>query len=436
MLKFKSDSVFYKLFASSFAVLVVKVTGAALGFLVSVLIARSLGPTEAGVYFLFITSVTFFSTVSRGGADATIVKLVGKEIEQNNFSHSNNYSIFFLLMVTGSTLILGAFLYFFYHVVTALNIFNYSLNYNIVELIFCSLLLNLLIVLSQIFLGLRLSMTSIVTSSVIYQGVLLLILLFEKPNDARLAISLFYISLAVAFLIAAAIFIGKNFVYFRKIQLKKLEYKSIYRSMMPLFICSIAGQVAQWSPQLFLGVYAETYDVSMLAIAQRVSMVLSFILIAVNYSVANQIINAHSNGDTERLKSIVRNSGRIMLVFSSPLFILCIFFSDNVVSIFGAEYLPASIALVILVIGQFTNIITGPTGYLLVMTNNERSHRDSQIIAAICCLVSCFILIPYFAFVGAAIAVAIGVVCQNVFAVFAISKSLNINVLRVIWSNK
>lgn len=436
MQKNKNKALFLSIFSNSVYLFLGKLFGAVLGFLITVIVARSLGPTEAGIYFLAITAITLFSTITRVGADSSIIKFIGLQIKNNNMVGAINYSTFFIILVGFSTILIG----FVLVIIARLGFEDYLVQFdNYLSpfwFVVYSLLFNTLLVISQILLGINRSRISIIFSSVVYQAILLILLFIFKPETSSESIYYFGYSVFSSFILAVIVF---TYIFYKKgafttgFNPSQVNYSRVYQSCAPLFVFSFMGQIAQWAPQIFLGIYSTPYDVSMLAIAQRVSLALSFILIAVNYSVSTRIVDAYKDENILMLKGIVRHSGHIMILFGAPLLLICIFFADLVISIFGSEYHPASNALIILAIGQFANIITGPTGYLLIMTNNESIHRNSQIIAALTCLLFCFLLIPNMGFVGAAFAVSLGVILQNIYAAWGANKKLGINVLKEIW---
>ena len=75
------------------------------------------------------------------------------------------------------------------------------------------------------------------------------------------------------------------------------------------------------------------------------------------------------------------------------------------------------------------NIFTGPVGYLLIMTNNEKEQRNSFIVGCFTTLLLSVMLIPSMSYLGGAIAVSVGVVLQNVFSAVRVNQVLGINVV-------
>src|SRR5436305_5594145 len=66
-----------ELIKHSFAALIARIGGAIAAFLMNLVVARYLGASQAGYFFLAVTVTTLISTIGRIGADQTILRFVG-----------------------------------------------------------------------------------------------------------------------------------------------------------------------------------------------------------------------------------------------------------------------------------------------------------------------------------------------------------------------
>lgn len=62
---------------SSLVALTVRVAGAGMAFLFTLLITRQLGAEQSGYFFLAFTLITFLSAIARLGFDNTIIRFTG-----------------------------------------------------------------------------------------------------------------------------------------------------------------------------------------------------------------------------------------------------------------------------------------------------------------------------------------------------------------------
>jgi O-antigen/teichoic acid export membrane protein len=85
----------------------------------------------------------------------------------------------------------------------------------------------------------------------------------------------------------------------------------------------------------------------------------------------------------------------------------------------------ASGALIVLLLGQVINVISGPVGVILKMTHYQNALFLMILISIITNLVLNVIWIPKFGILGAASATAISIVIFNLLAIIFIRRKLN-----------
>ena len=111
-----------------------------------------------------------------------------------------------------------------------------------------------------------------------------------------------------------------------------------------------------------------------------------------------------------------------ILVFSTLLSVLLFVFSAEILSIFGAEYQQATLALRILILGHYMATLCGTTQVYLNMTKKQVVLQYILILAVI---INCLLnwkLIPAYGIEGAATASAISVLFWNFAAVVWVYK--------------
>ncbi len=84
--------------------------------------------------------------------------------------------------------------------------------------------------------------------------------------------------------------------------------------------------------------------------------------------------------------------------------------------------------LVILALGHFIYVATGPVGYLLLMTGHEKVERNNVFLSAGISILLGLLLIPPYGIVGAAVATVIALVFKNLNSVRLVRKYLSISV--------
>ena len=206
-----------------------------------------------------------------------------------------------------------------------------------------------------------------------------------------------------------------------------------WKSNYALWTFVIFQLAMQWGGQFIAGMYCPQSDLARLAVAQRTSMLISFILIAINLISSPRFASLYKQGKQADLKRYAINSTRVMTIFATPIVMLMVFFPKFVMSFFGTGFAAGAPMLVVLALGQYINVITGSVTQLLMMSGHEKDTRNVQIFVGVVCITLNFVLIKTNGAFGAAVATAVSVALQNLIFVGMVKKRLGFNTL-AIWS--
>ena len=135
--------------------------------------------------------------------------------------------------------------------------------------------------------------------------------------------------------------------------------------------------------------------------------------------------------DSKEIEAVLKKSLKLLAVASLVVFIVIILFGDNLLRIFGDQYVEAKLLLTILVCGHLFNALTGPVGRLLMMSGYEKDIRNSSIVVAILGIALAFVLVSWYGVYGAAVATAVTVAVQNVFLAYLVNSRLKISLLKI-----
>jgi O-antigen/teichoic acid export membrane protein len=90
---------------------------------------------------------------------------------------------------------------------------------------------------------------------------------------------------------------------------------------------------------------------------------------------------------------------------------------------FGDEFKRAYPYLLVFMVGQFINTISGSSGYLLAMSGYEKILKNIVVISGLTSVIATFVLGYLFSAMGAAIAVSFCIILNNfLIAVFIFKK--------------
>ena len=427
VLKIKlSDSHSREMLVGSGIALFVKVLAAGAAFIMNVVIARSLGASEAGLFLFGFTLITLFSALSRLGLDNTLVRYVAAEQSQNRASAVLGVYRKAILWVSVVSVLVACILL----------LLNDSLNQWLFNLkgfekilwimAFALPLVALYTLHAQALQGLkRIALAMLTLNVVVPLGVLTALLVLPITNANQVA--WVYVGACGCALVFGR-FCWRRSAPHAEVK-PAFESRLLLSSCVPLWGVMFFSQMVQWSSQLMLGVWASTSEIALFASAQRTAMLTSFVLVAVNAIAAPRFAAMHRAGDSIGVRRTALLSVRLMMLAACPIVLFMLVFPEWLMGLFGPEFSAAAPVLMILVVGQFVNIATGSVGFLLSMTGHERQLRLNVFIGAMLGISLGLLLIPAYGILGGAIATAVAVASQNLLGVYQVNKLFGFNTL-------
>ena len=182
-------------------------------------------------------------------------------------------------------------------------------------------------------------------------------------------------------------------------------------------LSSVAYFLMQSTDIVLLGKFMNFDTVAFYAIAVKLSIATSLALQSVNVIIAPKIAEVFKKNDRPQLKEILKNSTRLIISLSLPVLIILAVFASFFLGFFGEEYKVAKSALLILLIGQFFNTLSGPVGVYMNMTGKQNKLQIILVFGFITNLILNWFLIPEYGMIGAASATAISIVLWKSIAV-------------------
>jgi O-antigen/teichoic acid export membrane protein len=195
---------------------------------------------------------------------------------------------------------------------------------------------------------------------------------------------------------------------------------------IPLMLISGIQIVNGRTDILMLGAIKGAEAVGIYNVACRGAHIVIFIQAAVNAALAPTIASLYAAGNMQRLQGVITKGTRVTLFVSLFFAIGLIVFGNELLSLFGADFIKGRSALVILIIGWVVNASVGPVGILLIMTGHERDAALGTGISAILNLVLNSTLIPRFGIAGAAASTATSMIVWNLLLMLLVYKRLGI----------
>lgn len=204
--------------------------------------------------------------------------------------------------------------------------------------------------------------------------------------------------------------------------------RSVLAVSIPLMMASGILVAIYSVDTLMLGSLADTTTAGYYAVASRIALFVIFFM-NVAQTVASPLIAAtRVNGRTEELRAVVRVVNGLALLAAIPATILFVGAAEPLLGIFGGDFQAAAPALRILVISQFLNVLTGPTGTVLSMTGHERMLAILLALGLIANIALNIAWIPSYGLLGAAWASLVAQLVWNLVAALVIWRKMAFDV--------
>ena len=403
-----------------------RMVGAVGTFIMNVVVARYLGATQAGYFFLAITVCTIIVAIGRIGADQSVLRFVSIYSEKKEWDKVNGAINKMMQWSLITSVILTTIVCFFSKSISIHFFHKAQLEWPLFWIGLSIPLFASFNLFSMALQGLRKVILSVIISRGLPFLLIILALIFAPQDGATISI-LYFISSILTFITAR--YLWKRQVPFAK---GNFDASVLWSNCAPLWIVAIMEQLQTWGGQFVAGIYNTPAELAQLAVARNMTVLLTFILNGVSYASAPRFASLYSEGKSQELKKYAQHTTHLMTLLALPTVLFIWFFPGFIMSLFGKEFTEGIWLLRILAIGQFINVITGSVSYLLSMSGHGKDLRNITIINGILAVVLAFILNPTFGAIGSAIATAIAIASSNLMAVGFVKKRLGFSTLSIL----
>lgn len=409
---FKSEFLTKTIFA-----LAGKGSSAVIAFLFSVFVANHYPIEISGSIFFNFTIILILSTIFKLGCEISIVKmnshLVISEVHlrySNSISFILNSTVFFLFCLS---LVIIALIFFE---------FSFASSDDVFIIIICGYVHSLTTTIAYEFQSRkRTYLFNFVNSGILPLSLVIVAIFLAHKNVSELYLA----SVVFSFIFTISLYMllyGKELsLVYRNLKIKPLQtFRSSVR-FVPLTTLSI---LVTWITQLYVAYYLTESDVAVMSVTQRISMLLGFIVIAVNSIAAPNYAIAFAKNRYYDIRVSYYSSIKMCVLFGFFPSLLVLLFPGFVLQLFGSEYVASSTLLLVFAIGQIFNICTGSVGQLLQMTGNENKSLLSMFVAFCVNIFLLILLVEPFGVLGAAISYSVSYSIQNILNCFFVLKVL------------
>ena len=387
-----------------------------LGLLLAIMLARSLGATNYGVYAYVYALISVLALPAKFGLPQLLVRETARSHALENWKLMRGVWLWSWGTGIGLSITIG--------VVSGVVGWYVADKFSDAQMrtYYWGLTLIPLLALGALrdgaLRGLRHVVRSQVSESIIRPGVLLALVAISAVNGLHLtaptamqlhAISAFCAFLAGAWLLrisAPAAILERPRPVFQG---------AVWRaSVLPLALVTGMQLLNKQIDILMIGVFRTADDVGVYRIVVQGAVLVAFGLHAISLVVTPHFARLFALDDSVRLQRLATASARVMFFLALPVAGIFVVYGSHILSlVFGEEYARGYNALVILSVGQVGNAAFGAVLQLLNMTGNEKATVKTLAWVALLNIVLNLILIPFFGIIGAAAATSFTLLLWN-----------------------
>ena len=179
---------------------------------------------------------------------------------------------------------------------------------------------------------------------------------------------------------------AESLTYASLVSLMRQTANLFTTEVLIILFSSISVYVLAW--------FHDVHTVALFTTGLQISTLLSILLQLNNSALSSPIASLYSQGKSNRLRTLLQNSSFVLTIGGLVLIGMVKIFAKDILSMWGAEFVSAQHALLILCVGQLVNLSTGATGITLIMAGYDKLSARISFCGCLLNLILCFTLIP------------------------------------------
>ena len=387
----------------SLIIFLFKVVGAISLFLTNILISRYYGLETLGIFTLIFMLMMIATTISRIGLDIFVVRVI-PSLENKNREISLFLKEVFKIITIGS-IIVSIFIFISSDIINKELFQSIDASNYIMGLVLIILPFTFFNIMPEIFRGFHdIKIYSFFRN--LSQNLTMTILLGIAVLSGLKYSPIYTLYITITIITIAMGVVLYKFLKERNIDITidgKYSDKILIHSY-PMFLTSSVMFLMASVDIFMIGHYLDEYQVGVYNICVNLSMIVTFIPMAIGGFISPKIAQAYAKGDTLAIKKLFSNSMKLITISTIPIFGILYSYPDFFLSIFGKGAMVATTTLLIVNIGFLSEAMTGPVGFILNMTDNQHLFMKILIIALVINVLLNALLIPIYGINGAATA--------------------------------
>lgn len=410
--------------AKGSAAFLIRVLGAGLTFLVYLYLGRLLGTDGFGLFTLAYTLVSIFAILSRLGLDMLVMRSISSHDDPKLSGHARS-ELSTALMASALALLASiSILFFSRHFVSTTLFDKPDLSPVLASMLPMLLFLVVAYLIGEALKGLRYTgpaMAIQYSAHPLTYLILMVIVSNYMETTPQLAALLFSLSSIPIVLYAYSYWVK---ITHRVSGIPAKSVRTFIKQGYPMLLMTAGSLLLSWTDVIVLGIFESKSNVGIYSAASRVALLTSLILVSVNAIVAPKFSQLYAQGKHNDLKLLARRVARLTtLIVLIPVAVLVIA-PEEILGLFGEEFRVGASILIVLALGQFINVACGSVGYLLMMSNHEKTMQRIMLMSAILNIFLSVLFVQQFGVIGVAYATAVSVAIWNILALVEVKAKL------------
>jgi len=397
-------------------------------FIYGIVIARFLGKRDFGVFFLALTIFNLATLFSYCGIEDGLMRFLGLYVQNKQIPKAKGVIRFSLLVSVGLGILFGT-LCFSLSDIMAEKIFHEPELATVLRYLSLGIPLFSLMTGSVASIrGFKILVPYVLVRKIFLPMVSFILSWVVLSMGYRLrGLSMTYV-ISVGCTAALATFLLMSFLsQFNRERSTSPDLAKYFPFVSLAFLVNILLFISNWSDLISLGMFRSSQEVGVYFASKRTALLLGLLLISLNAIFAPVISHLYSGRQYAQLGHAYKTTTHWMLLFTLPLFLIMLFFSKELLSLFGIGFKEGHTCLIILASGQLFTASCGPNSYLLMMTGHQRWMVFNAMLYVILAILFTILLVPPYGMIGAAYGNLFAVILANVASVVGVYFHLRIH---------
>jgi len=392
------------------------VLGGLVGILLHMLLSRTLGARQYGLYMLGFSVFLVAHSILSLGLQKGILRYVSIHFGMNDLERTKGTLLFSLAVGPTMNIFGGALIYIFADKI-ATGIFGESEFATVIRLFAIALpFYDILMLCCSGIRGFQKMFAFTLFRNILQPIVnitIVIVLFLLTELNLRMVLYAYLVTILILVIVAVS-YLRYIFPDLISNLQPIIESQRMMRYSIPLLFVGMAYILLSSIDRIMIGYYCVSEDVGIYSVAAKLAIQIKVVLTCINATIGPIIADLSNKGRTDEIALLFKTSTRWIVTLILPMVLICVLFAKNLVGLFGTDFSESSLILVILACAYLIAAGTGSVGVILNMTGKQ----DIEMVNTFCMLLLNIALnvwlIQVYGVVGAAIAAGLSIGLINI----------------------